>query len=213
MKILAIEMSSARGSVALFSGETLLREIAWQEDGRNRGRLFHALESVGGAAGDIDRYIVGRGPGAFSALRVAFSAAAALAAPAARPVTAVNSAESIVRQLPNAQCVAVVGDARRERVWLGVFRNGRLEGDFELVERDRLEERLPPEAVIAGPDAQRLAPLFASFRVSRTCREVYPRAADLGPVALQRAAEGLPEEPCEPLYLHPPVFVEPRFPE
>ena len=210
MKILAIELSSARGSVALIENGATITEESWTEDFKNRQQLFDALAGFSSHWNDIDLFAVGRGPGAFSGLRIAFSVAAALAAPGKKPLYALNSGAAIAAQAGTDR-LAVVGDARRGKVWAGLFENGELKGEFQLLEREALADFVPDGVPVASPDRDRLEELLRNFRTLDDS-PVFPMAGKLGECVARRLERGIASEPQEPLYMHPPVFVAPRFP-
>src|SRR2546421_4580215 len=78
MKILALELTSARGSVALLEGdkEEFFRE--WPNDRKNAGPFFEHLADVQKRFGKADAIIVGLGPGSYAGTRIAISAAIGL---------------------------------------------------------------------------------------------------------------------------------------
>src|SRR5436309_11099743 len=78
MKTLALELSSARGSIALFDGdkEEFFRE--WPNDRKNSGPFFEHLAEVQKKYGNPDIIIVGLGPGSYAGTRIAISAAIGL---------------------------------------------------------------------------------------------------------------------------------------
>src|SRR5712691_3336067 len=78
MKILALELSSARGSVALRNdnAENFLQE--WPNDRKNSGPFFEHLAEVQNQLGNVDTIIVGLGPGSYAGTRIAISAAIGL---------------------------------------------------------------------------------------------------------------------------------------
>ncbi len=95
MKFLAIETSSRRGSVALFSDRTLVREDVF-EDGLSYGRdLPRQVEGMLAAAGlalaDLDAIAVSAGPGSYTGTRVGVTTAKTLGFALERPVVAVDS--------------------------------------------------------------------------------------------------------------------------
>lgn len=211
MITLGIEISSRQGSVALLKDGVLLTEKTWIGENVRHGSLFEKLEllltEAGASYSDISLYAVGRGPGSFSGMRMAFAAAQALALPGKTEVRAVSSGAALalaaVRET-GAERIAVVGDARRGQFWYGQFVR---EGDGI---RQTQEWGLIPYAglkVTAGtsvisPEAERLIPFFPEIGASR-----FPLARNVAELAAGKAAS----EPPEPLYLHPPVFVEPKF--
>jgi len=77
MKILAIELSTARGSLAWLDGEI---EVGgeWLNDRKNSGALFTNLDAVIKKFGAPETIIVGLGPGSYAGTRIAISAATGL---------------------------------------------------------------------------------------------------------------------------------------
>jgi tRNA threonylcarbamoyl adenosine modification protein YeaZ len=211
MNIFAIELSSRYGSLAVIENGRVVAEESWQENFKNRQQLFDAMDALKTDWDRMDGFVVGRGPGAFSGMRIAFSVANALAAPAGRPVHALNSAAALAAE-GGAEQTVVVGDARRERVWAGLFSGSELEGEFKLLEHDALAGFVPPGARVISPDHDRLEELLAGFENASEPQPAYPAAGALGLLAAQRLAKGEAFEPLEPLYMHPPVFIKPRFP-
>jgi tRNA threonylcarbamoyladenosine biosynthesis protein TsaB len=210
MKIFVIELSSRRGSLALLDEGVVMAEKHWEEDFRNRQQLFDALKSMHIDWDEIDCFAAGRGPGAFSGMRIGFSVINSLAAPARKPVYALNSGAAIAAQTGAVRSV-VVGDARRSKVWAGVFSGSELEKDFQLLEHDELAGFVPADARVVSPDHDRLRELLAGFTVPEGGVPVYPMAGQLGQLIFRRMKAGRASEPLEPLYMHPPVFVKPRF--
>ncbi|MBN2162073.1 MAG: tRNA (adenosine(37)-N6)-threonylcarbamoyltransferase complex dimerization subunit type 1 TsaB [Pontiellaceae bacterium] len=211
MIIFSIELSSRFGSIALIEDGVVIAEKQWEENFKNRQQLFDAMASLSIKWDNIDCFAVGRGPGAFSGMRIAFSVANSLAAPARKPVYALNSGAALAASYPEKK-VAVVGDARRNQVWAGLFNHQKLEQEFALLERDELAGFIPEDAVVLSPEFDRLEVLFAS--IDRNCMQesVFPSASVLGVLVYDRLKNNIASEPMEPLYLHPAVFIEPRFP-
>lgn len=171
MKILALELSTNRGSVALAAadGACDMREFA--NDRKHSGGFFAALEELIDGARDIDRIVVGLGPGSYAGTRIAISAAVGLQAASGAELLGLPSVCAL--ETDTAACV-VIGDARQ-----GAFSFTRVEGGAatdgpllldERALRERLREAgLPvyashlmtafPETTIAFPSARRLADL------------------------------------------------------
>lgn len=211
MKVFAIELSSRMGSIALVDDGAVVAEQSWEENFQNRQQLFDAMAIMAVDWNSVDLFAVGRGPGAFSGMRIAFSVANSLAAPADKPVYALNSGAALASRF-GLECTAVAGDARRNQVWAGIFRGDALEKQFELMALDELKSFIPPDALVVSPDYDRLESLLADFRTLNDPEPVYPSAGELGKLVCRRMKKDVASEPLEPLYMHPPVFVEPRFP-
>ncbi|MCF7847390.1 MAG: tRNA (adenosine(37)-N6)-threonylcarbamoyltransferase complex dimerization subunit type 1 TsaB [Kiritimatiellales bacterium] len=215
MKIFAIELSSKHGSIALVEDGEVCTEESWIENFKNRQQLFDSMAGLKVDWDTVDVFAAGRGPGAFSGMRIAFSVARSLAQPGGKPFYALNSAQALAAQVAQetgADRVAVVGDARRRQVWAGLFCAGELEKDFELMELDRLKDFIPDGTLVVSPDHDRLEELLSTFQTLEKAVSVFPTAGKLGQLVFQRLENGVGSEPDEPLYMHPPVFIEPRFP-
>lgn len=210
MKIFAIELSSKFGSIAVLEKNEVIAEKRWEENFKNRQQLFDAMAELGTSWDAVDLFVVGRGPGAFSGMRIGFTVVNALAAPLKKRVYALNSGSALAAQC-GAEKTVVVGDARRNKVWAGLFSGVELEGEFRLMERDELAGFVPADALVVSPDQDRLAELLAEFRGLEEPR--FPTAGTLGQLVYDRFMKGTESEAFEPLYMHPPVFIAPRFPE
>jgi len=223
MNLLAIELSSQQGSVALMKDGALLGEEVWTEERTQHNRLFTAIEkllrdhSILGSS--ISAFAVGRGPGSFSGMRVAFAAAQAFALPDKKPVVAVASGAALALPVSRegAKEIAVVGDARRGQVWFGLFNveqasslSGETDGDAcpALVQSGGWslvpcgEIKIPEGVPVVSPDADRLRGVLP--QLGRPC---FPHARYIAELALSQKVS----EPLEPLYMHPPVFIEPKY--
>lgn len=211
MRIFAIELSSRHGSIAVVDDGLITAEKSWVESFKDRQQLFDAMKALDINWDTVDVFAVGRGPGAFSGMRIGFSVANALAAPGGKPVYAVNSGAALAAQIPAGR-IAVVGDARRNKVWAGVFSGDKLEKDFQLMERDELAAFVPEGTLVVSPDHDRLEELLSDFTTLDKPEPVFPTAGSLGQLVCERREKNIESEPLEPLYMHPPVFIEPRFP-
>lgn len=211
MITLGIELSSRQGSVALLKNGGLLAEKTWCGENVRHGILFERMEQLLAEAGvsysDISLYAVGRGPGSFSGMRMAFAAAQALALPGKTAVRAVSSGAALALAAAHgtgAEQIAVAGDARRGQIWYGLFvREGggiRQIQEWGLVPYDGIT--VPPRTMVVSPEAERLTKFFPEIGSPR-----FPSARDVAALAVLQQNS----EPLEPLYLHPPVFVQPKF--
>lgn len=208
MITLGIDCSSRQGSLALLKDGALVGETSWIADRVRHNTIFQALDALVGPVGyaSIDRFAVGRGPGSFSGMRMSLAIAQALALSGGKEVRAISSGAALARAVARegAERIAVVGDARRGQVWIGQF-EARSAAELELVDDWALRPydavNVADGAVVVSPEAERLARLFPSIGAAR-----FPHAREVAELAERQS------EPLEPLYMHPPVFVEPKFP-
>lgn len=229
MNILALEQSSSLNSLALLDEGTQLARVSWQPGFRNNHALFeqvgHMLATSGVPLADIDAFAVGTGPGSFTALRCAVSAFRGLAVPDGKPVVGIPSGEAIasaaIERHGGERDIVVVGDARRHRAWVTRFRPVPPDQPLcilppTLVPLARIAEVVTGPALVLGPDwdriGQALCAEFTGPDIELSPTAVYPAAEAVGRIALRRLAIDREQPPALPIYLHPPVFVEPRYP-
>ncbi len=183
------------------------------------------------APADLGALCAGVGPGSFSGIRSSLAAVQGLALPSGVAVFGVSSAAALAYRIltgPDApKKVTVVGDARRERLWVGSFRlaaaggveamdgKGRARAvsqtadDFELVRAGDVASAVPAGARVASSDWGRIgAALNAAFGVDRVVQAAaYPDAETVGRLFLA-APDAAKREPL-PVYLHPAVAGKP----
>ncbi|MFZ5894069.1 MAG: tRNA (adenosine(37)-N6)-threonylcarbamoyltransferase complex dimerization subunit type 1 TsaB [Myxococcota bacterium] len=123
MRILAIETSSPRGSVALTDGVTLVATEEHREPSAHAELMLplvgRALTNAGWSKGSIDRIAVGTGPGSFVGLRVGIALAEGLSLGLGRPVVGVGSLSAMLWALArqHAGPRAALLDARRAEIF------------------------------------------------------------------------------------------------
>ncbi len=212
MIVLGIECSSKQGSVVLLKNGEMLAKKTWIAERIRHNVIFQNLETLFREArisyDAISLYAVGRGPGSFSGMRMGFAVAQALALPTKTEVRAVSSGAALalaVARKTDAGQIIVTGDARRGRVWIGFFEIGE-HGTIHCLRDWTLvpyrEAIVPQAARVVSPEADRLKKYFPTIGTS-----VFPHAKEVAELASAQTAI----EPLEPLYMHPPVFVEPKY--
>lgn len=215
MKLLAFETATEACSVALWiDGEVRERfEIAPRRHAELALPWADALLAEAGIArGALDAIAVGRGPGAFTGVRLAIGIAQGIALGLDRPVVPVSTLEALAlpcaRAHADAPVLAAI-DARMGELYVGRYR---LHGD--VLQPLAGEALLAPDAVdvegagwhgvgtgFAAADgtlATRLAPSFASMQP-----DALPHAADVARLAAVAFARGeaIAPERVEPTYL------------
>jgi tRNA threonylcarbamoyladenosine biosynthesis protein TsaB len=219
MRILALDTSTEACSVALsLDGELRMR---FQLTERSHAELVlpmieGLLEEAGIALTDLDGLAFGRGPGAFTGLRIACGVVQGLALGADLPVAPVSSLAAVAEQVPAAagESVLVCNDARMGEVYWGAYRR---EADGTLAPLTG-EAVSPPDGVgagmsLAGHAAGNALPRYPAL--AERLREagfqlhdgIYPRAdaiARLGAVELA-AGRGVPAEQALPVYVRDDV--------
>lgn len=219
MNLLALELSTRMASLALFVDGEAVASRSWDEE---TGRNEHALEvlpilltEAGLDLPRLDLIAVGRGPGNYSGMRVALSIAHGLALPGKTQRFAVSSGEALAQATAVAHGVspvAVVGDARRGKLWYGLFDadDNRVHAcaTWQLLDTDALAAVIPDDALVVTPEWARLGARIqeSALDAKRWLREdTFPTARAVGTVAMQRLVAGSPSDPLTPIYLHDAV--------
>lgn len=219
LRILALDTSTEACSVALLlDGEVRLRFELLERGHAERvlPMVANLLDEAGIALADLNGLAFGRGPGAFTGLRIACGVVQGLALGADLPVVPVSSLASVAEQVPAAagEAVLVCNDARMGEVYWGVFRREADGGVAPLSD----ESVSPPDRVGAGTPlpghaAGNALPRYPAL--SERLREaglqihdgLYPRAdaiARLGAIELA-AGRGLSAEQALPVYVRDDV--------
>ena len=220
MRLLAIDTSSRIGSIALLDGDDVAeRFIATPREQADLvlPLIDDVLASRDVRLEDLDAFVLGRGPGSFTGIRIAASVLQGLAFAAERPVVSVSSLEALAqrawRELGIEDALVCV-DARMQEVYLAryVVRAGRatLVGEERLVPpRDVAAPRDPAPAAggwCAVGDGwstyrEALAPVLAGASV--VVPDLVPSARDLLVAGAAELAAGrtLAPEAALPVYL------------
>lgn len=216
-------MSTSKGSLAILDDARIKATIEWGDTRIGRQGLFPALHSLTQDGvldlAAVDLIAVGVGPGAFSGLRMAVSAACAMAMPDRRPVFALSSAEALAWEVfqekrgASLSKVFVAGDARRDEIWVGQFalENGipKRIGDWDLVACGvRWSGTEGPPGVWVTPDWERIG--LRLLETAPAGHEVVtqsriPSATAVAELAVHKRAAGLASCPLAPIYIHGPV--------
>lgn len=225
MKLLAVETATDACSAALYQdGEVLSRfEIAPREHARLILPMLDSLLAEAGCAlAQVDAIGLGRGPGAFTGVRIAVGVVQGIAFAADLPVVPVSTLATLAAQVVaerGEDRVLAALDARMGEVYWGVYR-----ADAQtLVRLEGAEMVLAPERVPMpegrggfgagsgwGPYAELLTHRLGG-QVSGHDAGLYPHAAHTARLAAVAFARGkaLPVERVEPVYLRDRVVERP----
>lgn len=215
--LLTVERSTAISSACIFRGTDKLCSVQEKDTPAIRGDICTlvdaALGEAGLEAGDCDRLGLGLGPGSFSGIRASLAFLHGMALPDGLPLQGVSSAAALAWQamLTNPQLMetVVIGDARRNSLWLGGFRREneilRETIPLQAVPVVKLSEYLPLNVPVLSPDWQRLEPLIATLPEGLCLQNPAVPTAEAVARLLLMAEPPLVQPPL-PIYLHPPVL-------
>jgi tRNA threonylcarbamoyladenosine biosynthesis protein TsaB len=199
MKTLALELSTARGSLAWLDGEIeFTRE--WPNDRKNSAAFFENLLAVRRKFGAPETITVGLGPGSYAGTRIAISAAIGIQLSCDGRLIGYPS---ICAMECDAQEYCVVGDARRRTFFFArILKNEVIEGPTLFSEpelKEKLESFDPATPVFSSES-------LPQFQGPVIC---FPSAFILARLAKEpRRSFFLP--PLEPIYLREPHITMPQ---
>ena len=145
MLVLAVDTSSASGSLAVLSEAQLLGVICTTGEENYSSRMFRQLEILLGELHlelpAFDLYAVAAGPGSFTGLRVGLAAVKGWAEVHSKPIAAVSALEAVATQSSApGRWVAPVLDARRGQIFGALYERGARQGGLRLYQDERVEK-------------------------------------------------------------------------
>ncbi len=199
MKTLALELSTARGSLAWLDSEFEFM-CDWPNDRKNSAAFFENLQAARQKFGAPERIVVGLGPGSYAGTRIAISAAIGMQLSCdARLIGYL----SICAMEYDAKDYFVIGDARRKSFFFAsILKNEVIEGPtlFSELELKAKLESLDPSMLVFSSES---LPQFHGPLIS------FPSALILARLAKEsRRSFCLP--PLEPIYLREPHITMPK---
>lgn len=125
MKILGVDTSTKIASIAVIDEEKVLGEYTLNQEMSHSENLIpmikELLNNLYINIEDIDMYSVAIGPGSFTGLRIGVAAVKSLAHLFNKPIVGISTLEGMAYNLPHNEIVIPMIDARRDRVYTGVY--------------------------------------------------------------------------------------------
>lgn len=193
--VLALDLSTTRGVIAVRRAETVIFEASFTAERSHNAQVFaplgEALDAIGNEPAVL---VIGTGPGSYTGVRIAIAAAQGLALSRGWPVLGWSS----ITTAPAAD-YQVIGDARRGMYYLTTVTQHLL-GNIEIVDAATAQARVESggewfsfdaKAPLALPQVQLCQPnavTLASIITTLSDDEIQARAAlPLEPIYLQEA--------------------------
>lgn len=206
MRILAVDTTSERGSVAVVENGEILGEIRLASSIHHSERLFRSLELLFDyldfPPAEVDLFAAASGPGSFTGLRVGLAAAKGFVAAHRKQGAGVSTLQALAWKTELCdQTIAPVVDARRGEIYAALYRrNGQ-----ELVEEQppvvlkpgQWFSSLPRKRIVfCGDGALRYRAMIEQVPEWKTHRMSLFLATTIAELAITRHAG-----PLEPLYV------------
>jgi tRNA threonylcarbamoyladenosine biosynthesis protein TsaB len=199
MKILALELSTARGSIAALGDDgdrsTALRTCLareWANDRKHSGLFFDNLQDIAKKFGVPEIIAVGLGPGSYAGIRIAISAAIGLQQATGARLVGLPSICAF-----EAEEYCVIGDARRNSFFFAQAAGNELTEGPTLLSEAELRAKLDKLESNMSIFCSEPLPQFTGAVVR------YPSAKVLARLA-QDPNRRFALPPLEPMYLREP---------
>lgn len=214
MKLLAIDTATERCSVALMIDDRIIERAAETPRG-HADLVLPMVEAVLAESGltlqQLDGLAYGRGPGAFTGVRIAVGVAQGLAYGAQLMTVGISDLAAVAQQFagPGAR-ILVCMDARMSEVYWGRFET-KPDGRVKAASPERVDR---PEAVEAADATVFTGTGFGAYKQLAEGREAdsvhgtaLPHAREIARLAVAelRASRGEPPERAQPVYLRDQV--------
>ena len=198
MNVLALELSTSRGSLALLSEDAEVTRH-WPNDRKNSGPFFQHLADIQKQFIRLDVIIVGLGPGSYAGTRIAISAAIGMQMASGARLVGLPSICAMECSEPE---YFMIGDARRQTFFFARIRN------HDVVEGPTLMSEFDLREKLTGAGDQ--VPVLASEKLPQFGSEIkYPSARILASLA-RDSNRGFISSPLEPMYLREPHITLPK---
>lgn len=223
MKLLALDTATEACSAAVLVDGAIYERFEWAPR-RQAELILPMIEAVlaeaGLRPGQLDALAFGRGPGAFTGLRIAAGVVQGIAFASDRPVVPISTLAAIARQVyrqHGAEHIAVALDARLGEIYWGAYQ-AEAEGDLQLGGDERVVAATAVTLPVGGHwqgagsgwavygDA-----LGQRLGVTTWWGDCLPRAGDIAWLAARAWQRGaaVSAEQALPVYLRDEVAVPP----
>ena len=217
MRLLGIETSSRRGSVALVQDDRVIALRHHEAPSAHRENMLRLVQQALGDAGwersALDRVAVGVGPGSFTGLRVGVALAQGIALGLGIPLVGIDSLRAMAAAAPQDRPGArwALVDAHRNEVFVAAFsEEGAVLCPVQAVARAAVAAMIEGHGsgprLVLGEIAAEVAPGPEVLRGFETDLPMASQVALLGRVA------PAPTTPVEPMYARPADAIVPDLP-
>ncbi len=164
--LLALDLSTAHGSIAVVRGDDVLFHASFQSERSHNAQVFAPLRDALDAAGDdLAGIVIGNGPGSYTGVRIAIAAAQGIAL--SRNVWCVGWSSLTAPDIEAPSSYSVIGDARRQSFYLARIENRCLFPNVEIVPPETARDRASGNAWLTFDAKPPLG--IEQTRIARPC--------------------------------------------
>lgn len=207
MKILAIDTTSALGSIALLEDSEVLAEKSWQHEASHTSTLPVELQKLFQenkiSLEDIDLFAVAQGPGSFTGIRIGLAFVKGLCLQSKKAAMGISTLEAMAIEAPEGWICPMI-DARRDQIFAVLYqKKGEvletlIEEQAEFPEKffqkiKSLSQIDFQKVIFFGSGAQKYLELLKKEigNEASTSVQEKPLASSIGKLAFHRAQQSL----------------------
>jgi tRNA threonylcarbamoyladenosine biosynthesis protein TsaB len=219
MKILAVDTSTASGSIALLDDTRLVAEWTLYSTQTHNRRLLKNIDlflnELGWTLEHLDGFAVTIGPGSFTGLRIGVTTIKTLAWAARKPFAGIPSLDALAAPLGYAaHPICSLIDARKSEIYHAFYQPDgkgavRLMAPFQVDSAERILEKVEGPTIFCGDGWPLCEELFGKklgdWALAASAPYHVIRASHVGELARKRLQGQQGEDPmtCVPLYVRP----------
>lgn len=217
MKILAIETATEIFSVAILDETKVLAEQNLNLGAKHSSHLITVIDNllkyINIDVAQLDGFAVGTGPGSFTGIRVGISCAKGLSYANKKPLVGISTLDGIAYNLIDKnRLICPVIDAKRNLIYTAVytadFKNLTRKTGYMATTIEKLKKIIKKEVIFTGNDIEKydseVKKIFRKKAVFAPCHLRYPRAANIGLLALKKMKNIKNNNQVEPVYIREP---------
>ncbi len=214
VRVLGIETSCQRGSVALVEDGHVVAHAVHDEPNRHGERILplidESMAEIGWDRSTVERIGVGVGPGSFTGLRVGIALATGLSLGLRIPAVGIGSLAAIAANLPGTdrRLRVVLRDARRDEFFLAAYDP---EGN-EIVSPHAIPQASAVETVRAQFGAEKYVVIGSIVEGLPTAGPAGLHEPDAAATARLAAGRDPADHPAAPQYVRGPNAIKPKLP-
>jgi tRNA threonylcarbamoyladenosine biosynthesis protein TsaB len=219
MKILAVDTSTASGSIALLDGVQVTAEwtlLSAQTHNRSLlKKVAHLLSELGWTLEQLGGFAVTSGPGSFTGLRIGVTTIKTLAWATQKPFASIPSLDALAAPLGFAALpICPLIDARKSEIYFSFYQpNGtgkvQLLAPYQVAAPEQIVDKIQGPTIFCGDGWPMCRELFleelGDWAVAAPAYFHVIRAGVVGELARKRFQEQQGEDPltCIPSYVRP----------
>ena len=220
MIVLSIDSSSKVATVALLKDDMLIGEYVVNDKREHSVLLMPMIEKLleesGLSVDDIDGYVVSKGPGSFTGLRIGMATIKGLSFGSTKPYISLSSLDALAYSLVNFDgLICPIMDALRSNVYTGIYKgvNDELETvleptPMEIEDLVSLLKEKGEKVIFTGDGLTKhkdyIKENFPEAKFAPNHLSIV-RASSLGELGLKKLSNGICDDPnSSPVYLKKP---------